>query len=302
MQLRTFADKIEKKGLNVYGVVVRQHGQEIGAHHWRTDERINIHSLSKSFLSCAVGIAMEEGLIGLDEQVIACFEDKLDGAPDAYLEKLTVRHLLTMSPGHSKGILLGEGRDALEDEDWVHYFLNYKMDFEPGTRFAYDTGATFLLSAMLQRKTGMTALAYLKPRLFYPLGIRNPQWFTSPDGITLGGGGLHLNTREISRLARCCWTGASTRASNWCPKAILPWPRKSRSITRARRTGDAATASSSGCARPKTSIGATGRTGNTASSARIRTRLWPSPRTRKRTCRASSTACGTRSCRNWAER
>ncbi len=221
MQLRTFADKIEKKGLNVYGVVVRQHGQEIGAHHWRTDERINIHSLSKSFLSCAVGIAMEEGLIGLDEQVIACFEDKLDGAPDAYLEKLTVRHLLTMSPGHSKGILLGEGRDALEDEDWVHYFLNYKMDFEPGTRFAYDTGATFLLSAMLQRKTGMTALAYLKPRLFYPLGIRNPQWFTSPDGITLGGGGLHLNTREISRFGQMLLDGGKYEGKQLVPESYL---------------------------------------------------------------------------------
>ena len=109
---------------------------------------------------------------------------------------------MTMSPGHSKGILLGDQRDALEDTDWVHYFLNYPMDFEPGTQFAYDTGATFMCSAILQKQSGMTALDYLKPRLFTPLGIRNPQWFTSPDGITLGGGGLHLNVKEISRFGQ----------------------------------------------------------------------------------------------------
>jgi CubicO group peptidase (beta-lactamase class C family) len=221
MQLSTFADEIGKRGLNVYGVVVRQHGREMGAHFWRTDERINIHSLSKSFLSCGVGIAMEEGLMHLDEQVIACFPDKLDQEPDEFLKKLTVRRLLTMSPGHSQGILMGEGRDELADQDWVHYFLNTKMDFEPGTRFAYDTGATFLLSAMLQRKTGMTALEYLKPRLFFPLGIRNPQWFTSPDGITLGGGGLHLNTREIGRFGQMLLDGGKYEGAQLVPQAYL---------------------------------------------------------------------------------
>ena len=202
MQLKSFAEAIQKNGLTVYGVVVRQHDEEVGSHFWRTDERINIHSLSKSFLSCGVGIAISEGLLGLDDQVIPYFPEKLDAAPSPWLQSLTVRHLLTMSPGHSQGILMGAVRDDLEDTDWVHYFLNYPMDFAPGTRFAYDTGATFLCSAILQKQAGMTALEYLKPRIFAPLGIRNPQWFTSPDGITLGGGGLHLNTKEISRFGQ----------------------------------------------------------------------------------------------------
>ena len=91
-----------------------------------------------------MGIAISEGLLGLDDQVISYFPEKLDAAPSPWLQSLTVRHLLTMSPGHSQGILMGAVRDDLEDTDWVHYFLNYPMDFEPGTRFAYDTGATFL--------------------------------------------------------------------------------------------------------------------------------------------------------------
>ncbi len=202
MQLQGYVDGLAKRGLTVYGTVVRQHNREIASHYWRTDERINIHSLSKSFLSCAVGIAIDEGLMKLDDQVISYFPEKLDASPTPWQEKLTIRNLLTMSPGHSKGILLGDQRDALEDTDWVHYFLNYPMDFEPGTQFAYDTGATFMCSAILQKQSGMTALDYLKPRLFTPLGIRNPQWFTSPDGITLGGGGLHLNVKEISRFGQ----------------------------------------------------------------------------------------------------
>ena len=175
MQLQGYVDGLAKRGLTVYGTVVRQHNREIASHYWRTDERINIHSLSKSFLSCAVGIAIDEGLMKLDDQVISYFPEKLDASPTPWQEKLTIRNLLTMSPGHSKGILLGDQRDALEDTDWVHYFLNYPMDFEPGTQFAYDTGATFMCSAILQKQSGMTALDYLKPRLFTPLGIRNPQ-------------------------------------------------------------------------------------------------------------------------------
>lgn len=221
MQLSTFAQAVEKKNLTVYGVVVRQHNQQIAEHFWRTDERINIHSLSKSFLSCAVGMAIAEGRMALEDQVISYFPEKLDKEPDAWLKALTVRHLLMMSPGHSQGILMGDARDELEDTDWVHYFLNYGMDFEPGTRFAYDTGATFLCSAILQKQTGQTALEYLKPRLFAPLGIRNPQWFTSPDGITLGGGGLHLNTREISRFGQMLLDGGKYEGKQLVPAEYL---------------------------------------------------------------------------------
>ena len=99
MQLESFAQTIQKKGLTVYGVVVRQHNEQIAEHFWRTDERINIHSLSKSFLSCAVGIAIDEGRMGLDDQVIAYFPEKLDAPPTDWQKQLTVRHLLTMSPG-----------------------------------------------------------------------------------------------------------------------------------------------------------------------------------------------------------
>ena len=81
MQLKSFAEAIQKNGLTVYGVVVRQHDEEVGSYFWRTDERINIHSLSKSFLSCGVGIAISEGLLGLDDQVISYFPEKLDAAP-----------------------------------------------------------------------------------------------------------------------------------------------------------------------------------------------------------------------------
>ena len=99
MQLQGYVDGLAKRGLTVYGTVVRQHNREIASHYWRTDERINIHSLSKSFLSCAVGIAIDEGLMKLDDQVISYFPEKLDASPTPWQEKLTIRNLLTMSSG-----------------------------------------------------------------------------------------------------------------------------------------------------------------------------------------------------------
>jgi len=221
MDMNRFAKAIEDRGLTVYCAVVRQHNEQVGEYLWRADDRVHLHSLSKSFTSCAIGMAIEEGLMGLDDQVIAYFPEKLDKEPDEWLKKLTVRHCLIMSPGHSSGILMGNQRDALEDTDWVHYFLNYGMDFEPGTQFAYDTGATFICSAILQKITGQTVLEYLKPRLFDVLGIRNPQWFTSPDGISVGGAGLHLTAEEISRFGQMLLDGGVYNGKRVVPEWYL---------------------------------------------------------------------------------
>ena len=150
-----FVKCVQKKGLNLYAVIVTKDGERLGEHHWRSDLRMNIHSLSKSFTSCAVGMALEEGLIhSLDDRVIDYFPDKLDAEPSQWLRKMTIRCLLTMSSGHEKPLLMGNTRDELEDTDWVHYFLNQPLCREPGTLFLYDTGCTFLVSAILEKQSG----------------------------------------------------------------------------------------------------------------------------------------------------
>ena len=217
-----FVKCVQKKGLNLYAVIVTKDGERLGEHHWRSDLRMNIHSLSKSFTSCAVGMALEEGLIhSLDDRVIDYFPDKLDAEPGQWLRKMTIRCLLTMSSGHEKPLLMGNTRDELEDTDWVHYCLNQPLCREPGTLFLYDTGCTFLVSAILEKQSGQHLVQYLKPRLFDPLGIRNPQWFTSPDGIALGGGGLHLNCDEITRFAQMLLDGGVYKGERLVPEAYL---------------------------------------------------------------------------------
>lgn len=212
---------VKEKGIGIYGMVVMQNGREVGRRLWRCEERNNIHSLSKSFLSCAAGIAIDEGLLSLDDQVISYFPEKISGSPSKAQEALLIRHLLTMSPGHTRPLLMGNQRDDLEELDWVKHFLNQPFEKMPGSFYQYDTGNSYLVSAIIQRQAGQTLLEYLKPRLFAPLNIRNPQWFTCPLGITLGGGGLHLTISEIARFGQMLLDGGMYEGRQLVPRAYL---------------------------------------------------------------------------------
>lgn len=217
IRLDTLANDVAQKQLGIYAIVVTKDGAEQARQLWRVEERNNIHSLSKSFCSLAAGMAIEEGLFGLDDKVIGFFEDKLDQAPSPFLESLTIRHLLTMSSGHPHPLLMGNQRDKLDDLDWVHYFLNQPFAHKPGEQYLYDTGNTYLVSAILQKQSGQTLTQYLKPRLFAPLNIRNPQWFKCPKGIDLGGGGLHLSVSEIATFGQLL-----LQHGNWEGKQLVP--------------------------------------------------------------------------------
>lgn len=202
ISLDSFVREAQKNDLTLYGIIVTKNGQRVGEHFWRSDIRIDMNSLSKSVVACAVALAIEEGLFALNDQVIGFFPEKIDGQPSDALRAMTIRHLLTMTVEHDHQLMSNKVRDDIQDLDWTHYYLNYPIIGTPGDRFFYDTGTTFILSAIIQKVTGTTLLNYLKPRLFEPLGIRNPQWHTSPDGISVGGIGLFLNTDEISRFGQ----------------------------------------------------------------------------------------------------
>lgn len=220
MKLDGLTAAIDAQGLNVYGVVVRQHNREVASHRWRSDDRVNLHSASKSYASTAVGMAAEAGLLALDAPVVSFFPHDLPSHPDPKLGRLTVEHLLNMASGHDAPLLMGEGRDRLPETNWVRYYFSQPLALEPGARFVYDSGDTYLLSAILQRATGQTLRDYLIPRLFQPLGIPNPQWFTCPRGITLGAGGLFLTTREMTYLGQVYldggqWQGQPLVPASW---------------------------------------------------------------------------------------
>lgn len=197
-----FISETAKQGLDIHGVLVRQHNEINNQFLWWDGRRDNIHSCSKSVLSLAVGMAVEEGLLSLDEKILDIFPEEAPSNPSQYLQQLNVQHLLTMSAGYEKYILHGNTRDWLQDQDWVHYSLHQELVYQPGTVFVYNNCAPILASRVVQKKTGITLLEYLKPRLFDPLEIPNPQWFTCTLGYTLGAGGLFLNLEEMSRIGQ----------------------------------------------------------------------------------------------------
>ena len=171
-----------------------------------------LFSLSKSFTSTAIGFAVQEDLLGLDDTVVSFFPDKLPDAVSPNLEAMTVRHLLTMSSGQSV--------DDRTSEDWVSTFLALPVEAAPGSIFRYSTSATFMLSAILQEVTGQTLMAYLTPRLFEPLGIEGVEWLMSPKGYHTGGYGMSATTEDIAKLGQFylqegAWDGQQLLSKEW---------------------------------------------------------------------------------------
>jgi hypothetical protein len=185
---------------------------------YRADSPHSLYSLSKSFTSTAVGIAISEGKLSLDDPVLKFFPEDSPESPDAHLKAMRVSDLLRMSTGHRSE------PPRTSTEPWVRAFLRHPVPDKPGTHFLYNTSATYMLSAIVQKATGATLLDYLKPRLFDPLGIKNPTWETSPQGISTGGFGLSIRTEDIARFGQLYlqkgeWQGKQLVPSTWVDAA-----------------------------------------------------------------------------------
>jgi CubicO group peptidase (beta-lactamase class C family) len=171
----------------------------------------SLYSLSKSFTSTAVGLAVAEGKLSLDDEVLKFFPDDAPPKPENNLKAMRVSDLLRMSTGHQTE----PPRKA--DEAWTTTFLAHPVPFKPGTHFLYNTSATYMLSAIVQKATGQTVLDYLRPRLFEPLGIENPTWEASPQGVSAGGYGLSVRTEDIASFGQLY-----LRKGKWQGKQLVP--------------------------------------------------------------------------------
>lgn len=232
VNMEHFAESILWNKLEVYHIVARKCGQIVGEFHFRHDNRRdNIHSVSKSILSIGVGIAIEEGIIKLNEKPAEIFADKLPKNPSPYLFDITVRDMMMMATGHDQFILQGFNekldqpiRDVIPTDDWVKYSMEFDVPYKPGTYWKYNNFGPYLISVILQDRTEQRLVDWMKPRLFTPLGINNPQWFESSTGYALGCGGLHLSTEELSRFAQLlinkgCWDGKQLVPSTYIEEA-----------------------------------------------------------------------------------
>ena len=209
-----FVEAAEKDVDALHSVMIVRHGHVVAEGWWAPYEANAPHalySLSKSFTSTAVGLAVAEGKLSLDDEVLKFFPDDAPAEPGKNLKAMRVSDLLRMSTGH-------EAEPSLKDQaNWAKTFLAQPVPHKPGTHFLYNTAATYMLSAIVQKATGSTVLDYLRPRLFEPLGIEHPTWGTSPQGVTLGGYGLNVRTEDIARFGQLC-----LQKGRWDGKQLVP--------------------------------------------------------------------------------
>lgn len=222
---------LETEDVGLHTIMILRHGHVIAegaAAPYRTDCRQVVHSIAKSVTGMAIGLLEKEGKVALWEKISDIFpEEAKDASED--IRSITVEQLLTMGTG----VLFDEAHSIME-EDWVRAFFHSSCAFKPGEGFKYNSMNSYMLSAIVQKRTGETLLSYLKPRLFGPLGIRFVQWQTCPKGITKGGWGLALYLEDMAKLGQLylnggmwevdgkmqeiippSWVERSTRPQNW---------------------------------------------------------------------------------------
>ena len=183
---------------NVLGIKVSKDNELAAEWYSEPECRRNIYSATKSFTSCAVGFAVQEGLICLNEKLTEAFLDDLPECIDENLKEATVRDLLTMCLGQENGSLMGEQRPLYEEDNWVKMSLAIPFKYKPGTHFVYNNVGPYLAGILVQKRSGCDLVSYLTPRLFSKLGIKRPTWETDPLGNSFGAGGLFLTLTETT--------------------------------------------------------------------------------------------------------
>lgn len=218
MNIDKFVEKAKK--LNVLGFKITQNGELLNEWYSESEIRRNIYSCTKSFISAAVGFAVQEGLMSVDEKLVDAFPDDLPENVSENLRKATVEHLLTMQLGQKEQHLMAAQRLRYQDDDWVKKVLSIPIEYEPGTRFLYSNVGPYLAGILVQRRAGCNLVDYLMPRLFAPLGIKRPTWETDYLGNSFGSSGLMLSLSELHKfgllyLNKGNWQGRQLLAPEW---------------------------------------------------------------------------------------
>lgn len=219
----TFLDSVARSKHEFHSFMLLRHGKVVAEGWWspyRADLKHTLYSLSKSFTATAVGFARAEKKLSLTDKVVSFFPDQVPDTASTYLKQLTVKDLLTMSVGQEPD----PTGAAVQDTAWVRKFLSLPIKYQPGSRFLYNSMATYMLSAIVQKVTGQKVIDYLRPRLFEPLGISGIDWETDPKGINTGGWGLRLKTEDIAKFAQLflqkgVWNGRQILPKGWAEEA-----------------------------------------------------------------------------------
>ncbi|GAA4773469.1 serine hydrolase domain-containing protein [Microbacterium gilvum] len=215
--LDRFVRAVESEGLGAYGVHVRI-GDDASEHRWRSDDRVNVYSVSKGVSALAVGIAVVEGVVALDEPIRTSLPGMAYGQGS---DAVTLRHLLTMTSG------IDFAWFGSEQVPWPDLAQEMLRRPSRGRVFQYSDASTYTAMRVLGAHVG-DVRDWLMPRLFEPLDIHNPQWHRCPRGWIVGGSGLELRTEELSRIGRLLrdrgrWDGRQLVSGGWVDAMHADW-------------------------------------------------------------------------------
>ncbi|MEG0617560.1 MAG: serine hydrolase [Oscillospiraceae bacterium] len=214
----------------LHSVMVLRHGKVIsegGFAPFSTKFWHVTHSLCKSVTGTAIGMLIDDGILDFDDKICDIFSDKCTFLTGKRMRSITIRHLLTMQSGSTFKEI-----GAVLERDWVRAFIEADVAFEPGSRMDYNSMNSYMLSAVVTRKTGLTLCDYLKPRLFDKLGFGEIAWETCPLGITKGGWGMYIFPEDLAKIGQLylqggIWNvhGESQQiiSNKWIIEATKPW-------------------------------------------------------------------------------
>lgn len=219
-------DKIWEKDFDIDNVLVIRNGYivlDAYSYPFNADNTRHIQSCSKSVTSALVGIAIDKGYIkDVNQPVLTFFPKRVAKNLDADKKAMTLENLLTMTHGWECNDLysLSGLTDLSRSSDWIQLMIDLPIAEVPGTQFGYCNGAAFLLSAILQGQTGMSAFLFAEKNLFAPLGISDVHWPSNPQGITVGYNGLHMRPRDMAKIGYLylnngLWDGKRIVSSQW---------------------------------------------------------------------------------------
>jgi hypothetical protein len=219
-----FLDAASKSKTEFHSFMLLRHGNVIAEGWWnpyRADLKHTMYSCSKSFTATAVGFAVQEKKLSLNDKVVSFFPHELPDTVSKFLSELTVKDVLMMSDGQEPD---PTGPVGSKYTNWIKGFLATPIVHEPGSVFLYNSLGTYMLSAMVQKVTGEKIVDYLKPRLFQPLAINGMDWETDLQGINTGGWGLRLKTEDMAKFAQLFlqkgkWDGKQILPASWVEEA-----------------------------------------------------------------------------------
>ena len=218
-------DDARTRQLDLHDLLIYRRGAvgvELYKWPYRAEQPRIMHSIAKSFTSAAVGLALEEDALHLDDKVISFFPSELPAVVDDKLAAMTVEDLLTMRTGQAAETSGARWRGL--KTSWTAEFFKIPLAHPPGAKYVYTSAASYMLSAILTRATGKTLHDYLRRRIFEPLGIEGEQWDLAPDGINPGGNGLTCKPEDLLKfgvlhLHRGVWEGKRILPADWIESA-----------------------------------------------------------------------------------